>query len=184
MKGNKMFDDVLVDGYYTYTDNSGHERKYPSFNKLNKSCNYCSVALNEETICLGNLRKNIYICRDCDKIRSKVKGHQSLVRKYKEVIKRDIIPSGYIYVISSKSFPNFIKIGMSEEVDKRVIAANCWTPFKDFYSHGQIFCLNKRKVETEVHKRLKQFRCSSREWFKDLSPEYALDTIRKIIKEI
>ena len=60
-----MFDVEYNDGRYEYTDNSGQQRKYPTFEELDKCCKHCGEKIGEHNLVLGNLRKNIYICRTC-----------------------------------------------------------------------------------------------------------------------
>jgi len=173
-----MFDVEYNDGRYEYTDNSGQQRKYPSFDELDKCCKHCGEKLGEHNLVLGNLRKNIYICRTCDTNRKKARDHRQLVSTRQEVRKSEPeIKTGYVYVFSIPAYQGYVKIGMSIDVDKRKTGANTWTPFKDVVEHGKIYSEDKRKLEDKVHHSLREHVAASKEWFK-VTPELALKTVR------
>ena len=174
-----MFDVEYNDGRYEYIDNSGQQRKYPSFDELDKCCKHCGEKLGEHNLVLGNLRKNIYICRTCDTNRKKARDHRQLVTTRQEVRKSEPeIKTGYVYVFSIPAYQGYVKIGMSIDVDKRKTGANTWTPFKDVVEHGKIYSEDKRKLEDRVHHSLRKHVAASKEWFK-VTPELALKTVRE-----
>jgi len=179
-----MFDVEFKDGMYEYTDNSGQARKYPTYEELDKCCKHCGEELSESNLVLGNLRKNIYICRTCDTNRKKSRDHRRLVKTRQEVRRSEPeIKTGYVYVFSIPAYPDYVKIGMSIDVDKRKTGANTWTPFKDVVEHGKIYSEDKRKLESMVHDKLKDFVAESQEWFK-VTPEVALKTIRECERSV
>ena len=174
-----MRDIEFKNGVYEYKDNSGQHRKYPTYDELDKCCNHCGEKLSESNMLLGNLRKNIYICRFCDINRNKSRNHKRLVKTRKEVRESEPeIKTGYVYVFSIPAYPDYVKIGMSIDVGKRKAGANTWTPFKDVIEHGKIYSEDKRKLESMVHDKLKDHVAASQEWFK-VTSEIALKIIRE-----
>jgi len=179
-----MFDVEYNDGRYEYTDNSGQQRKYPTFEELDKCCKHCGEKLGEHNLVLGNLRKNIYICRTCDTNRKKSREHRKLVKTRQHVRKSEPeIKTGYVYVFSIPAYVGHVKIGMSIDVDKRKTGANTWTPFQDVIEHGKIYSEDKRRLEDNVHHTLREHVAKSKEWFK-VTPEIALKTIRECERKI
>lgn len=179
-----MFDVEFKDGMYEYTDNSGQLRKYPSYENLDKDCIHCGEELSEHNLVLGNLRKNCYICRTCDNNRKKSRDHKRLVKTQQEIRRSEPeIKTGYVYVFSIPAYPDYVKIGMSIDVQKRKNGANTWTPFKDVVEHGKVYSDDKRRLESMVHHKLKDHVAASQEWFK-VTPQVALKTIRECERSV
>ena len=179
-----MFDVEFKDGMYEYTDNSGQLRKYPSYENLDKGCIHCGEELGEHNLVLGNLRKNCYICRTCDNNRKKSRDHKRLVKTQQEIRRSEPeIKTGYVYVFSIPAYPDYVKIGMSIDVQKRKNGANTWTPFKDVVEHGKVYSDDKRRLESMVHHKLKDHVAASQEWFK-VTPQVALKTIRECERSV
>ena len=183
-----MFDVEFKDGVYEYTDNAGQARKYPTYEELDKCCNHCGVQLDESNLIMGNRRKNIYICRTCDTNRKRAWEHRRR-NKNLEKAKQEIrvseaeIKTGYVYVFSIPAYPDYVKIGMSIDVQKRKNGANTWTPFKDVVEHGKVYSDDKRRLESMVHHKLKDHVAASQEWFK-VTPQVALKTIRECERSV
>lgn len=54
---------------------------------------------------------------------------------------------GYFYFIKSKSFPNHVKIGHSQDVESRLSQYQTATPFRDFYIEKYLICRYSRETE-------------------------------------
>jgi hypothetical protein len=89
---------------------------------------------------------------------------------------------GYVYVISNKGMPDYVKVGhTTRSPEERALElSGTATPFPAVVEYS-VFVENARAVELEVHRRLAKVRASkTREWFK-CSRSKAIETIKASI---
>jgi hypothetical protein len=76
------------------------------------------------------------------------------------------IDYGYVYIITNKAWPGWVKIGMAVDAEDRLKGYQTSSPFRDFELVHKIYSEDRRKTEQEAHKmaKLKAERTES-EWF-------------------
>ncbi len=159
-----------------------------------RSCTVCDVALE-----LGSnwsesrARQKKYWCTNCQKKdndnRMYVNGkHISRnhplykLGRYKTfndaafagTYKLDSIKEGYVYVITNKAWPEWVKIGMAIDAEDRLNGYQTSSPMRDFILEHSVASNDRRMSEKEAHTRALPLSLDSKgEWFK-LSVEQAI----------
>ena len=88
--------------------------------------------------------------------------------------KLSAVKEGYVYVISNKAWPGWVKIGMAVDVDERLNSFQTSSPHRDFILEHSVASSDRRKSEKEAHTRALPLAVDSKgEWFK-LSVEQAI----------
>jgi hypothetical protein len=88
--------------------------------------------------------------------------------------KLDSIKEGYVYVITNKAWPEWVKIGMAIDAEDRLNGYQTSSPMRDFILEHSVASNDRRKSEKEAHTRALPLSLDSKgEWFK-LSVEQAI----------
>lgn len=81
--------------------------------------------------------------------------------------KVDAIKEGYVYVITNKAWPDWIKIGMAIDAEDRCNGYQTSSPFRDYVLEYSVACEDRRKSEKKAHKKAAKLATeTSGEWFK------------------
>tara|TARA_R100000951_G_scaffold82311_1_gene70035 strand:+ start:48 stop:635 length:588 start_codon:yes stop_codon:yes gene_type:complete len=156
-----------------------------------KKCLMCDDTLEVGTnwyTCM--MKKKHYRCIPCDK---KVKAVSNPTRMYVNgkhirkthplykpgryktfndaafagTYKLDYIKEGYVYVITNKAWPEWVKIGMAIDAEDRLNGYQTSSPMRDFVLEYSITSNDRRKSEKEAHTRALPLATDSKgEWFK------------------
>jgi hypothetical protein len=77
------------------------------------------------------------------------------------------IKEGYVYIITNKAWPDWVKIGMAIDAEDRCNGYQTSSPFRDYVLEHYVPSNNRRKAEKEAHKKAKKLASDvSNEWFK------------------
>lgn len=127
----------------------------------------------------GGLSKN-YRNRINYTFARKMAGRDLIAFKVERGAKTNQCKEGFIYSIANPAWPNYLKIGMSSNVEKRLASYQTYSPLRDYYRVHYEFVLNKRQVEKDI---LNKFGYSfeNGEWIKDTSAEEIIKYINKKI---
>lgn len=90
---------------------------------------------------------------------------------------------GYLYIIKNKAWPDWVKIGITENLNKRLNSYQTSSPFRDYELMYSIYHPNYRQAEKNIRKTLKPFASVIKnEWFRvDLS--MAKDRLEEQLEE-
>lgn len=90
------------------------------------------------------------------------------------------IDYGYVYIITNKAWPGWVKIGMAVDAEDRLKGYQTSSPFRDFELVHKIYSEDRRKTEQAAHKmaKLKAERTES-EWFL-IDVEKAVEILDKL----
>ena len=84
------------------------------------------------------------------------------------------IQEGYVYVITNKAWPGWVKIGMAIDAEDRLNGYQTSSPMRDFVLEHYVASNDRRKSEREAHTRALALATDAKgEWFK-LSTEQAI----------
>jgi len=84
------------------------------------------------------------------------------------------IKEGYVYVITNKAWPGWVKIGMAVDSEERLNSYQTSSPHRDYILEHSVASNDRRKSEKEAHTRALPLATDSKgEWFK-LSVEQAI----------
>ncbi len=90
---------------------------------------------------------------------------------------------GVIYAICNPAWPDWIKIGMANDVEERCGSYQTSSPFRDYYIAHHADVHNKRVAERKLHKQLEKIAFDRRgEWFKIPVP-IAVTCISELLKQ-
>ena len=88
--------------------------------------------------------------------------------------KLDSIREGYVYVITNKAWPEWVKIGMAIDAEDRLNGYQTSSPMRDFVLEHSVASTDRRESEKEAHTKALPLSLDSKgEWFK-LSVEQAI----------
>ena len=77
------------------------------------------------------------------------------------------IKEGYVYVITNKAWPGWVKIGMAIDAEDRLNGYQTSSPMRDFVLEHAVESNDRRKSEKEAHTRALPLSLDSKgEWFK------------------
>jgi hypothetical protein len=77
------------------------------------------------------------------------------------------IKEGYVYIITNKAWPNWVKIGMAIDAEDRCNGYQTSSPFRDYVLEHSVATEDRRKSEKKAHKKAKNLASgTSGEWFK------------------
>lgn len=90
---------------------------------------------------------------------------------------------GYLYIIKNKAWPDWVKIGITENLNKRLNNYQTSSPFRDYELMYSIYHPNYRQAEKNIRETLKPFASMIKnEWFRvDLS--MAKDRLEEQLEE-
>jgi len=84
------------------------------------------------------------------------------------------IKEGYVYAITNKAWPDWVKIGMAVDVEERLSSFQTSSPHRDYVLAYSVASNDRRKSEGEAHTRALALATDAKgEWFK-LSVEQAI----------
>ena len=164
-------------------------------------CRECKVNLSDDNWYPSRQKYNIRVCTPCTKrqalescktsnpnrmyVNGKYIKHSHPLHKpgrYKTfndaafagTYKLDNIKGGYVYVITNKAWPEWVKIGMAIDAEDRLNGYQTSSPHRDYVLEHSVASNNRRKSEREAHTRALPLATDSKgEWFK-LSVEQAI----------
>ena len=165
------------------------------------TCRTCKTNLSEDNQYPSNKRWGILICKPCTK-RQALKAAKTSnpnrmyvngkyipkthplfkAGRYKTfndaafegTYKLSSIKKGYVYVITNKAWPGWVKIGMAVDVEERLNSFQTSSPHRDYILEHKIASNDRRKSEKKAHTRALPLSTDTKgEWFK-LSVEQAI----------
>lgn len=75
--------------------------------------------------------------------------------------------SGYLYIIKNKAWPDWVKIGITENLDRRLRNYQTSSPLRDYELMYSIYHPNYRRAEKNIRDTLKPFATDIKnEWFR------------------
>jgi len=73
---------------------------------------------------------------------------------------------GFVYIISNKAFPNFYKIGVTQDITSRLRTYQTSSPLRDYKIEYYIFHPDAYKAESDIRDMMKYFAMSIKnEWY-------------------
>lgn len=175
---------VFEDGEWWSYDSANNRRRYKSAEAYNRCCNTCGVVLNNKTWSNGNLKENIYICRQCDSIKSKRNRLKRLAASLGKASVKSYskVKDGYVYAIVNPAWPDWVKIGMAIDTEDRCKGYQTSSPFRDFKIKCSCYTKDRRKAEKACHDKAETVaRERSGEWF-NMPVEKAVECITGLLK--
>lgn len=160
------------------------------------TCTECSVKLNDDNWLPSCQRKHYYMCKSCIKInndkRNPHQNQQNLYINGKYVSRKDprykifkpgnyknigdaifeqsevsSIKEGYVYVITNKAWPDWVKIGMAIDAEDRCNGYQTSSPHRDYILEHSVYSNDRRKAEQQAHTRATKLATETNgEWFK------------------
>jgi len=84
------------------------------------------------------------------------------------------IKKGYVYAITNKAWPDWVKIGMAVDVEERLSSFQTSSPHRDYILEHSVASNDRRKSEKEAHTKALPLSIDCKgEWFK-MSVEQAI----------
>ena len=81
--------------------------------------------------------------------------------------KAESIKEGYVYVISNRAWPEWVKIGMAIDAEDRLNGYQTSSPYRDYTLEHTVYSDNRRESEREAHtKAAVVCKGNKGEWFK------------------
>lgn len=71
---------------------------------------------------------------------------------------------GYVYVMTNRAWPRYVKVGSANDLHKRLAQFNTGSPRRDYEIRHWVYVDNRRAAEARVHEMLREFRADG-EWF-------------------
>lgn len=88
--------------------------------------------------------------------------------------------SGHVYLVTNPAWPDWVKIGMSADIQARIDAYQTYSPAKDYIIADSIVVNDRRFSENLAHRRASDIaRNSSGEWF-ELGLNNAIDILHSL----
>ena len=97
-------------------------------------------------------------------------------------IKKDVeeTEEGEVYVLTNDAWPGWVKIGMTIDIENRLVNYQTCSPLRDFIIHYTAPFKNRRKAEAKAHKVAStKAEEQKNEWFK-MDIESAINTISSL----
>jgi hypothetical protein len=77
------------------------------------------------------------------------------------------IEEGYVYIITNRAWPEWIKIGMALDAEDRCGGYQTSSPYRDYVLEYSVFTENRRKAEKKAHTKAAKLASETNgEWFK------------------
>jgi hypothetical protein len=90
------------------------------------------------------------------------------------------IQEGYVYVITNKAWPDWVKIGMAIDAEDRLSGYQTSSPHRDYVLEHSVYCNDRRKSEQQAHTRATKIALETNgEWFK-LTVEQAIEVLNNL----
>lgn len=94
---------------------------------------------------------------------------------------QDEYSAGYVYAVYSPTYPEFIKIGITQNLCTRIKSYNSYNPYSDFrYIAVSKFCLNTKEIEDMLKNTIPDKSLVANEWFDIKHKEYIITVINSI----
>ena len=180
---------------------------------MNLTCMTCNVDLTGTNWYGSTKVRDIKICKSCSKKlaersnpnRMYVNG-KYVPRKhpfykpgryktfndaaFEGTYKLSSIKEGYVYAITNKAWPDWVKIGMAIDAEDRLSGYQTSSPHRDYILEHSVYSNEKRKAEQQAHSRAAKLAIEvNGEWFK-LTVQQAIEVLdnldeyrRETIKE-
>ena len=180
---------------------------------MNLTCMTCNVDLTGTNWYGSTKVRDIKICKSCSKKlaersnpnRMYVNG-KYVPRKhpfykpgryktfndaaFEGTYKLSSIKEGYVYAITNKAWPDWVKIGMAIDAEDRLSGYQTSSPHRDYILEHSVYSNEKRKAEQQAHSRAAKLAIEvNGEWFKltvqqaievlDNLDEYRLETVEE-----
>tara|TARA_R110000737_G_scaffold307141_1_gene314985 strand:+ start:39 stop:593 length:555 start_codon:yes stop_codon:yes gene_type:complete len=92
-------------------------------------------------------------------------------------IQRDTkVKEGYVYAISNAAWPDWIKIGKAEDIDKRYNSYQTSSPMRDYKLIHSVYFDDRNAAELKAHTIAQGIGARKNEWFK-LTEDQALEVL-------
>lgn len=146
----------------------------PSFKKRGQClCKYCkndnwNKTLNKKTNPARLFLNGKYIPKKDPRYKLfKPGNYKNITDAIFEQSAASTIKEGYVYAITNKAWPEWVKIGMAIDAEDRLSGYQTSSPHRDYVLEHSVFSNDRRKAEQEAHtKALKVAFDSNSEWFK------------------
>ena len=87
------------------------------------------------------------------------------------------IKEGYVYAITNKAWPDWVKIGMAIDAEDRLSGYQTSSPHRDYILEHSVYSNEKRKAEQQAHSRAAKLAIEvNGEWFK-LTVQHAIEVL-------
>ena len=166
---------------------------------MTQHCIWCKEKLTE-TNWYTSLRNNLdYKCKDCYQKKNNIGNSLSLYINGKYISRKDplyimfrpgsyktlgdatfynsklaSIEEGYVYIITNRAWPTWVKIGMAIDAEDRLNSYQTSSPYRDFVLEHSVFSFSRRESEREAHTKAETMcKNSMNEWF-ELSVKEAI----------
>lgn len=167
-------------------------------------CRECKVSLNKDNWYPSRQKYNIHICTPCTKRQALKSAKLSNPNRmyvngkyipkthplfkpgrYKTfndaafagTYKLDSIKEGYVYVITNKAWPDWVKIGMAIDAEDRCNGYQTSSPHRDYILEHSVASNDRRKSEQQAHTRAAKLASETNgEWFK-LTVQQAIEVL-------
>ena len=167
------------------------------------NCYVCNVNLDDTNWMLSFKKRDQRICKACYRTKFNSKnGPQRLYINGEYIPKNDPrhkifkpgkyknindavfaqssisqIQEGYVYVITNKAWPDWVKIGMAIDAEDRCNGYQTSSPYRDYILEHSVASNDRRKAEQQAHTRAAKIASETNgEWFK-LTVEQAIEVL-------
>lgn len=178
-------------------------------------CIWCGVELNEDNWYSSSKKKKDYKCKSCIRKKETEGNKKQLYINGKYISRKDplynifkpgkyknindavfeqsgmnSVKEGYVYVITNKAWPDWVKIGMAIDAEDRLSGYQTSSPHRDYILEHSVYSNERRKAEQQAHSRAAKLAIEvNGEWFK-LTVQKAIEVLdnldeyrRETIKE-
>jgi hypothetical protein len=113
----------------------------------------------------------------------KMAGRDLVAFKVERGAKTNQCKEGFVYSIANPAWPNFLKVGMSSNVDKRLAGYQTYSPLRDYKRVHYEFVLNKRQTEKDILNKF-NYSLENGEWIKNTSVEEIIAYVNSKIPRV
>jgi len=173
-------------------------------------CSKCNCSLDDTNWMASFKKRNQRICKSCyrsnfNSKNNKVNNPKALYINGKYVSRKDPrykifkpgnyknigdalfeqseasgIKEGYVYVITNKAWPDWVKIGMAIDAEDRLNGYQTSSPHRDYVLEHSVYSNDRRKSEQQAHTRATKIALETNgEWFK-LTVEQAIEVLNNL----
>ena len=116
-----------------------------------KRCDTCGTEKPQEEFSIGQYKLNRGVCKLCT----------STDKVFTDYSK------GYLYIIINDAWPDWCKIGLAEDVEKRLAGYQTASPFRDYRVGYSVYTQQMNSLETLLHTMLEAIGYERKnEWIK------------------
>lgn len=165
-------------------------------------CIWCGVELNQDNWYVSSKKKKDYKCKSCIRKKETEGNKKQLYINGKYISRKDplynifkpgkyknindavfeqsgmnSVKEGYVYVITNKAWPDWVKIGMAIDAEDRLSGYQTSSPHRDYILEHSVHSNDRRKSEQEAHTRAAKLAIEvNGEWFK-LTVQHAIEVL-------